>query len=92
MCLLSSRASDYTDMAPYLNYANFNNGWDGIDGHNEGRRLLNDRFLRQVVDQTGAIPYFVNAGKGRFAWPAQRTPPHRRRSYHRFAAGAGSVT
>jgi len=53
-------------MAPYLNYANFNNGWDGIDGHNEGRRLLNDRFLRQVVDQTGAIPCFVNAGKGRF--------------------------
>jgi len=53
-------------MAPYLNYANFNNGWDGIDGHNEGCRLLNDRFLRQVVDETGAIPYFVNAGKGRF--------------------------
>jgi len=53
-------------MAPYLNYATFNNGWDGIDGHNEGRRLLNDRFINQLVKETGAIPYFVNAGKGRF--------------------------
>jgi hypothetical protein len=53
-------------MAPYVNYATFNNGWDGIDGHNEGRRLVNDQFIRQMVRETGAIPYFVNAGKGRF--------------------------
>ena len=53
-------------MAPYLNYATFNNGWDGIDGHNEGRRLLNDKFVKELVRETGAIPYFVNAGKGRF--------------------------
>jgi len=44
----------------------FNNGWDGIDGHNEGRRLLNERFITELVEKTGAIPYFVNAGKGRF--------------------------
>jgi len=53
-------------MAPYLNYATFNNGWDGIDRHNQGRRLLNDKFINQLVKETGAIPYFVNAGKGRF--------------------------
>jgi hypothetical protein len=53
-------------MAPYLNYATFNNGWDGIDNHNQGRRLVNDQFIRQLVEQTGAIPYFVNTGKGRF--------------------------
>lgn len=53
-------------MAPYLNYATFNNGWDGIDGHNEGRRLLNDKFIHPLVAETGTIPYFVNAGKGRF--------------------------
>ena len=53
-------------MAPYLNYANFNNGWDGMDHHNEGRRLVNERFIKQLVAQTGAIPHFVNTGKGRF--------------------------
>ena len=53
-------------MAPYLNYATFNNGWDGIDHHNEGRRLINEKFIKQLVRESGAIPYFVNAGKGRF--------------------------
>ncbi|NOX54700.1 MAG: hypothetical protein GXP27_09730 [Planctomycetes bacterium] len=53
-------------MAPYLNYAGFNNGWDGIDHHNRGRRLVNEQFIKQLVQQTGAIPYFVNTGKGRF--------------------------
>ena len=53
-------------MAAYLSYATFNNGWDGIDNHNKGRRLLNDKFIQGLVEKTGAIPYFVNAGKGRF--------------------------
>jgi len=53
-------------MAPYLNYATFNNGWDGIDNHNQGRRLVNDKFITELTEQTGAIPYFVNTGKGRF--------------------------
>lgn len=52
-------------MAPFLNYATFNNGWDGIDNHNRGRRLVNEAFLREVTS-TGAIPYFVNTGRGRF--------------------------
>ncbi|MCX7045848.1 MAG: DUF6067 family protein [Candidatus Sumerlaeota bacterium] len=53
-------------MAPYLNVATFNNGWDGIDHHNKGRRLMNRGFLMEVQEKTGAIPWFVNAGSGRF--------------------------
>ena len=53
-------------MAPYLNVATFNNGWDGIDHHNQGRRLINKDFVLQLQRDTGAIPWFVNAGSGRF--------------------------
>ena len=53
-------------MAPYLNVATFNNGWDGADHHNKGRRLLNRAFLEELTSKTGAIPWFVNAGSGRF--------------------------
>ena len=53
-------------MAPYLNVATFNNGWDGADHHNRGRRLMNRRFLEELRAKTGAIPWFVNAGSGRF--------------------------
>lgn len=53
-------------MAPYLNAATFNNGWDGIDHHNQGRTLMNKAFIQELQQQTGAIPWFVNAGTGRF--------------------------
>jgi hypothetical protein len=56
---------EVTTMAPYLNVATFNNGWDGIDHHNKGRRLINRAFLEEV-QTLGAIPWFVNAGEGRF--------------------------
>jgi len=52
-------------MAPYLNVAAFNNGWDGADHHNKGRRLLNREFLAELK-KTGATPWFVNGGVGRF--------------------------
>jgi hypothetical protein len=52
-------------MAPYLNVATFNNGWDGIDNHNQGRRLINKAFVLELQEKTGAIPWFVNAGTGR---------------------------
>jgi hypothetical protein len=52
-------------MAPWLNVATFNNGWDGADHHNQGRHLLNRRFLEELQGKTGAIPWFVNAGVGR---------------------------
>jgi len=54
-------------MAPYLNVAAVNNGWDGIDGHNHGRRLINREALLEI-GRTGAIPWFVNAGVGRFPY------------------------
>jgi hypothetical protein len=53
-------------MAPYLNVATFNNGWDGIDNHNKGRHLINREFILEVQEKTGVIPWFVNAGTGRF--------------------------
>jgi len=53
-------------MAPYLNVATFNNGWDGIDHHNKGRTLINKAFIAELQEKTGAIPWFVNAGSGRF--------------------------
>lgn len=53
-------------MAPYLNVATFNNGWDGIDNHNKGRHLINKQFILEVQEKTGAIPWFVNASPGRF--------------------------
>jgi len=52
-------------MAPYLNVATFNNGWDGADHHNRDRRLLNRAFLEELRSKTGVIPWFVNAGSGR---------------------------
>ena len=52
-------------MAPYLNVATFNNGWDGIDHHNAGRHLINREFLTELRTKTGAIPWFVNASSGR---------------------------
>jgi len=53
-------------MAPYLNVATFNNGWDGINNHNKGRHLINRQFILELQEKTGAIPWFVNAGTGRF--------------------------
>ena len=53
-------------MAPWLNVATFNNGWSGSDNHNKGRHLLNRKFLEELQSKTGAIPWFVNAGTGRF--------------------------
>jgi hypothetical protein len=52
-------------MAPFLNVATFNNGWDGIDHHNKGRRLINREFLEELQQKTDAIPWFVNADSGR---------------------------
>jgi hypothetical protein len=54
------------EMAPYLSVAAFNNGWDGIDNHNRGRKLANATFISELRSETGAIPWFVNTGSGRF--------------------------
>ncbi len=57
---------EVTTMAPFLNAATFNNGWDGIDHHNQGRRLINRDFILELQQRTDAIPWFVNAGSDRF--------------------------
>lgn len=57
---------EVTTMAPYLNVATFNNGWDGIDHHNKGKRLINRQFIEELQKKTDAIPWFVNANSGRF--------------------------
>jgi len=57
---------EVTTLAPYLNVATFNNGWDGIDHHNKGRRLINRQFILELQQQTHAIPWLVNAGSDRF--------------------------
>ena len=54
------------EMAPHLNVAAFNNGWDGIDRHNGGRKLANAAFISELRRETGTIPWFVNTGSGRF--------------------------
>ena len=36
------------------------------DHHNKGRHLLNKQFIVELQEKTGAIPWFVNAGVGRF--------------------------
>ena len=59
---------EVTSMAPWLNAATFNNGWDGIDHHNHGRRLINRQFIESLQHDTDAMPWFVNAGSGRFAF------------------------
>ena len=58
---------EVTKMAPYLDVAAFNNGWDGADHHNKGERLVNKDFILEV-QKTGAIPWFVNTGTGRFPY------------------------
>jgi hypothetical protein len=55
-----------TTLAPFLNVATFNNGWDGIDHHNKGRRLINREFIVDLQQKSSAIPWFVNAGSDRF--------------------------
>ena len=58
-------AAEVLRMAPYMNFATFNNGWDGPDRHNRGKTCVNDKFIAEVK-AAGAIPYFVNTGRGRF--------------------------
>jgi len=57
---------EVTTMAPFLNVATFNNGWDGIDHYNKGQRLINREFILELQHKTDAIPWFVNAGSDRF--------------------------
>lgn len=53
-------------LAPLVDVLSFNNGWDGPDGVNQGRHLLN-RETVEFVRHAGATPWLVNIGMDRFS-------------------------
>jgi hypothetical protein len=57
---------ELTLMAPVVDIVAFNNGWDGPDRVNRGKRLLNKETV-ELVKKAGAIPWLVNVGIDRFS-------------------------
>jgi hypothetical protein len=53
-------------LAPEVDIAAFNNGWDGPQRINRGKRLLNRETVDLVLG-AGAIPWLVNVGMDRFS-------------------------
>jgi hypothetical protein len=53
-------------MAPVVDILAFNNGWDGPNGVNRGKKLLNKATVDLVL-KAGAIPWLVNVGVDRFS-------------------------
>ena len=54
-------------MAPYLDACGFNRGWEGGYGTNRTRQLMT-RDVIERVRKLGAQPWFINGGKGRYAF------------------------
>jgi hypothetical protein len=53
-------------MAPHASIVAFNKGWDGPNGVNQGRTLLNAETVAEVRT-AGATPWLVNVGKDRLS-------------------------
>jgi hypothetical protein len=53
-------------MAPEVDIVAFNNGWDGPEGVNEGKKLLNKGTVDLILN-AGATPWLVNIGMDRFS-------------------------
>ncbi|NOR40195.1 MAG: DUF4091 domain-containing protein [Gammaproteobacteria bacterium] len=53
-------------MAPEVDIVAFNNGWDGPEGVNKGKKLLNKSTVDLILN-AGAIPWLVNIGMDRFS-------------------------
>jgi len=53
-------------MAPEVDIVAFNNGWDGPEGVNQGKRLLNKGTVDLILN-AGATPWLVNVGMDRFS-------------------------
>lgn len=53
-------------MAPEVDIVAFNNGWDGPEGVNQGKKLLNKATVDLILN-AGAIPWLVNIGMDRFS-------------------------
>jgi hypothetical protein len=65
----SADANGYKEvelMAPEVDIVAFNNGWDGPEGVNEGKKLLNKGTVDLILN-AGATPWLVNIGMDRFS-------------------------
>jgi hypothetical protein len=65
----SADANGYKEvklMAPEVDIVAFNNGWDGPEGVNRGKKLLNKGTVDLILN-AGAIPWLVNIGLDRFS-------------------------
>lgn len=57
---------EMTLLAPEVDIVAFNNGWDGPDKVNRGKRLLNRGTVEHILE-AGATPWLVNVGMDRFS-------------------------
>ncbi|MEN8205412.1 MAG: hypothetical protein ABFS24_05300 [Pseudomonadota bacterium] len=57
---------EMTLLAPEVDIVAFNNGWDGPDRVNRGKRLLNKGTVDHIL-AAGATPWLVNVGMDRFS-------------------------
>jgi Glycoside hydrolase 123, catalytic domain len=53
-------------MAPVVDIVAFDNGWDGPNGVNRGKKLLKKETV-DLVKKAGATPWLVNVAKDRFS-------------------------
>ena len=57
---------EMTLLAPEVNVIAFNEGWDGPEKVNRGKRLLNKETVDYILN-AGATPWLVNVGMDRFS-------------------------
>ena len=57
---------EMTLLAPWVDVVAFNEGWDGPEKVNRGKRLLNKATVDYILD-AGATPWLVNVGMDRFS-------------------------
>ena len=62
----SNGYKEVTLMAPNVNIVAFNGGWDGPQGVNRGKKLLQASTV-ELIKNAGATPWLVNIGKDRFS-------------------------
>ncbi|MFB3891395.1 MAG: sugar-binding protein [Phycisphaerae bacterium] len=68
--VLTTDTNGYTEAvgcSKYLNCVGVNDGWDGPDNHNGGRRILTPPVMKEIRDNGCGIE-FVNTGTDRFPY------------------------
>ena len=66
--VLTTDTNGYTECvgtSKYLNCVGVNDGWDGPDNHNKGRKILNPATMKEIT-ANGCAVEFVNTGTDRF--------------------------